>query len=135
MISVGVGAAVLSAVLAVFLVKCYLNWKRQSRKKKQQSSSTADGTVQQLVLSSQPVDFVPLLIQDQLEEEENEIEGPANAFVSGTSSEDINFNQKTSQADEKVRNTLSMVAFCKVLQTVAVIKLRNNTCIFRFIQS
>lgn len=102
MISVGVGSAVLSAVFAVFLVKCYLNWKRQRRKQQKQSSSTADGTVQQLVLSSQPVDFVPLLIQDQVEEEENEIEGPANAFVSGTSSEDINFNQKTSQADEKV---------------------------------
>lgn len=101
-ISVGVGTAVLSAVLAVFLVKCYLNWKRQRRKQKNQSSSTADVTVQQLVLSSQPVDFVPLLIQDQLEEEENEIEGPANVFASGTSSEDLNFNQKISQADEKV---------------------------------
>ena len=88
-------------MLAVLLVRCYLNWKRQHRKQKIQAGS-GDGTVQQLVLSSQPVDFIPLLIQDQLEEEEDEIEGVSHPYISATSSEDLNFNQKGSQTGVKV---------------------------------
>ena len=103
-ISVGVGTAVLGTVLTVLLVRCYLNWKRQHRKQNIQAAP-GDGTVQQLVLSSQPVDFIPLLIQDQLPEEKEEIEeveGVSHPYISATSSEDLNFNQKGSQTSVKV---------------------------------
>ena len=100
-ISIGVGTTVLGAVIAVLLVRCYLNWKRQYRKQKTPSNS-ADGTVQQLVLQSQPVDFIPLLIQEQLEEdEENEVENTL--YISGTSSEDLTLNQSRDKTDSKVR--------------------------------
>lgn len=102
-VSIGVGTAVLGAVIAVFLVKCYLNWKRQHRKQKKRSGSP-DGTVQQLVLSSQPVDFVPLLIQDTLEEEdEEEALNASYLSISGTSSEDLSLHQSKDKKEFKVR--------------------------------
>lgn len=97
-ISIAVGATVLAAIIGVFLVKCYLNWKRQHSKQKKQSGSV-DGTIQQLVISSQPVDFVPLLIQDQLEEEEDEFENGNNLPLKGISAE--NLNQLRDATDSK----------------------------------
>lgn len=60
------------AVVAL-LTKCYLNWRKQ-KTKQQKRSASSNGTVQKLIISSQPVDFVPLLIQDQLEEVDEETE-------------------------------------------------------------
>ena len=94
MLSISVGTTVLAVLIAVLLVKCYLNWKRQNRKQKKQSGSV-DGTVQQLVISSQPVDFFPLMIQDQLEGDDDSV-GLAN-----TSIEDL--AQSSEMTDSKVR--------------------------------
>ena len=71
-ISIVVGATILCAVVAL-LTKCYLNWRKQ-KTKQQKRSASSNGTVQKLIISSQPVDFVPLLIQDQLEEVDEETE-------------------------------------------------------------
>ena len=93
MISISVGTF-LAVMIAVLLVKCFLNWKRQNRKQKKQSG-LVDGTVQQLVISSQPVDFFPLMIQDQLERDDDSV-GLAN-----TSVEDL--AQSSEMTDSKVR--------------------------------
>lgn len=84
------------------MVKCYLNWKKQHRKELR----LAEGAVQQLVVSSQPVDFIPLLIQDRLEEEEEDDEFDS-AFItrypSGASTEDVSGGQTKTQTNWKVR--------------------------------
>lgn len=59
--------------VVTLLTKCYLNWRKQ-KTKQQKRSASSNGAVQKLVISSQPVDFVPLLIQDQLEEVDEETE-------------------------------------------------------------
>ena len=94
-LTISVGATALAVMIAVLLVKCFLNWKRQKRKEKKQSGSV-DGTVQQLVISSQPVDFFPLLIQDQMEGTDDSSVGLAN-----TSTEDL--AQSSEMTDSKVR--------------------------------
>ena len=101
-LSITLAATLLAVVLAVLVVKCYLNWKRQHKKDKR----LAEGGVQQLVVSSQPVDFIPLLIQDRLEEEEEDDEFDSafiNCYPSGASAEDVSCVQKNTQTNWKVR--------------------------------
>ena len=83
------------------MVKCYLNWKRQHKKERR----LAEGSVQQLVVSSQPVDFIPLLIQDRLEEEEEDDAFDStfiNRYPSGASTEDVSCGQTNTQINWKV---------------------------------
>ena len=122
MISISVGTTVLVVIIVVLLVKCYLNWKRQNRKQKKRSRSL-DGTVEQLVIPSQPVKFFLLPIQDQLVEEEDEDEnGNNNVYISGGRSTE-NLNQSRDSADSKVRGNPLLVAlvtprFGKTGQTI-----------------
>ena len=84
------------------MVRCYLNWKRQHKKERR----LAESGVQQLVVSSQPVDFIPLLIQDRLEEvEEDDAFDTAfiNCYPSGASNEDVSCGQTKTQTNWKVR--------------------------------
>ena len=102
-----VAAATLAVFIAIIVIKCYLNWKRE-HKKDYQELRLADGTVQHLVLSSQPIDFVPLLIQDRLEEEEELDEfdtctSLTHCYISGASSEDISYEQTKNQTSSKVK--------------------------------
>lgn len=101
-LSISLAGTLLAVVIAVLVVKCYLNWKKQHRKELR----LAEGAVQQLVVSSQPVDFIPLLIQDRLEEEEEDDEFDS-AFItrypSGASTEDVSGGQTKTQTNWKVR--------------------------------
>lgn len=101
-LSISLAGTLLAAIIAVLAVKCYFNWKRQHKKERR----LAEGGVQQLVVSSQPVDFIPLLIQDRLEEEEEDDEFDSafiNCYPSGASTEDINCGQANTQTNWKVR--------------------------------
>ena len=101
-LSISLAATFLAVVIAVLVVRCYLNWKRQHKKERR----LAKTGVQQLVVSSQPVDFIPLLIQDRLEEEEEEDDFDG-AFINchpiGGSNEDISCGQTKTQTNWKVR--------------------------------
>ena len=84
------------------MVKCYLNWKRQQKKERR----LAEGGVQQLVVSSQPVDFIPLLIQDTLEEKEEDDEFDSafiNCYPSGASTDDVSCGHTSPPTNWKVR--------------------------------
>lgn len=102
-LSISLAATFLAVVIAFLVVKCYLNWKRQHKKERR----LAETGVQQLVVSSQPVDFIPLLIQDRLEEEEEDDDFDS-AFINchpiGGSLEDISCGQTKTQTNCKVRN-------------------------------
>lgn len=87
-ISIAVGATILCAVVVTLLTKCYLNWRKQ-KTKQQKRSATSNGTVQKLVISSQPVDFVPLLIQDQLGEVDEETENTQHISLKERSAENL----------------------------------------------
>ena len=93
--------------IAVIAIKCYLNWKKQHKKELR----LAEKGVQQLVLSSQPIDFIPLLLQDTLEpedEEDDEFDSTLiNCYMSGTSTEDVSYGQ-TSQLNRKVRRIFTI---------------------------
>ncbi|XP_068707428.1 uncharacterized protein [Montipora capricornis] len=97
-ISIGVGTTVVCAVIGFLVAKCYLNWRRQYRKQKKISASL-NGTVQKLVISSQPVDFVPLLIQDQLEAEDGEIDNTQYVSLRGRSTESLLESGKDSKEE------------------------------------
>ncbi|XP_068693270.1 synaptotagmin-7-like [Montipora foliosa] len=97
-ISIGVGTTVVCAVIGFLVAKCYLNWRRQYRKQKKISASL-NGTVQKLVISSQPVDFVPLLIQDQLEAEDGEIDNTQYVSLRGRSTESLLESRKDSKEE------------------------------------
>ena len=103
-ISIGVGTTVVCVVIGFLVAKCYLNWRRQYRKRKKISASL-NGTVQKLVISSQPVDFVPLLIQDQLEAEDGEIDNTQYVSLRGRSAESLLESRK----DSKVRFQVALL--------------------------
>ena len=99
-ISISLAATLLAVVITVLVVKCYLNWKRQHKKERR----IAEVGVQQLVVSSQPVDFIPLLIQDRLEEEEDDEFDSAfiNSYPSAASTEDVSCGQTRPPTNWKV---------------------------------
>lgn len=101
-LSISLATTVLAVAIAVVVIRCYLNWKKQHKKELR----LAEGAVHHLVCSSQPVDFIPLLLQDRLEEEEEDDLFDStlmNCYVSGTSTEDISCDQTKSGTIRKVR--------------------------------
>ena len=101
-LSISLGATLLAVVIAVLVVKCYLNWKKQHKKELR----FAEGAIQQLAVSTQPVDFIPLLIQDRLEEEEEDDAFDStfiNRYPSGASTEDVSCGETKTQTNWKVK--------------------------------
>lgn len=104
--------------VAVIALKCYLNWKKQHKKELR----LGEKGVQQLVLSSQPVDFIPLLLQDRPfdegDEEDDEFDSTLiNCYMSATSTEDVGYGQTTSQINRKVRRIFTCFFFLTALST------------------
>ena len=101
-LSISLAATLVAVVIAVLVVKCYLNWKRQHKKER----SLAEGGVPQLVVSSQPLDIIPLLIQGRLEEEEEDDEFDSafiNCYPSVASTKDVSSGQTSPPTNWKVR--------------------------------